>query len=131
MVNVPRNRPSHRQPRVQSLYLLVLPTTRDQTLILIYFYIARTRPGTDFPTRFETLLSQTQGNRPGSEPAGTISESESESESPIRVTVREVLKYSLTWVIIPSETVHACTHEMLRLTSQPSTITVLPKETTD
>lgn len=44
------------------------------------------------------------------------------------VTVREVLKYSLTWVIIPSATVQACTQYIERLRSQPSTNTMGPKE---
>jgi hypothetical protein len=47
---------------------------------------------------------------------------------PRRVTVREVLKYSLTWVIIPSVTVQACTQEMERLVLHPSTTTRFPKE---
>lgn len=50
-------------------------------------YSARTRPGTDFPTWLEKLLSQTHGQR-----AGLIST----VDFPRRVTVREVLKYSLT-----------------------------------
>lgn len=53
-------------------------------------------------------------------------------ESAKRVTVREVLKYSLTWVIIPSVTVQAWTQEMERAsTSQPSTRTVDPKAAID
>jgi len=48
-----------------------------------------------------------------------------------RVTVREVLKYSLTWVIIPSVTVQAWTQEMERAWSQPSTRTVDPKAAID
>lgn len=47
---------------------------------------------------------------------------------PILVTVREVLKYSLTWVIIPSETVQAWTQYIERLRSQPSANTMGPKE---
>ena len=41
-----------------------------------------------------------------------------------------MLKYSLTWVTIPSTTVSAWTQEIAREVSQPSTITVEPKEIT-
>ncbi|KAH7841321.1 hypothetical protein Vadar_028337 [Vaccinium darrowii] len=50
---------------------------------------------------------------------------------PRRVTVKDVLKYSLTWVIIPSFTVHAWTQDIERAWSQPSTRTVDPKAATD
>ena len=43
-------------------------------------------------------------------------------------TVTDVLKYSRTWVIIPSVTVQACTQEIERSRSQPSTSTVDSKE---
>lgn len=45
--------------------------------------------------------------------------------------MRAVLKYSLTWVIIPSATVQAWTQAMLRAVSQPSTRTVEPKAAVD
>lgn len=67
------------------------------------YYIARTRPGTDFPTWLETLLSQRDGQWSGvistvEEDDGVEEKSDSvgdELELPRRVTVREVLKYSL------------------------------------
>lgn len=67
------------------------------------YYIARTRPGTDFP---ETLLSQTDGQWRGvisaldDDDGDADSKSDDEGEDglelPKRVTVRDVLKYSLT-----------------------------------
>lgn len=67
-------------------------------------YIARTRPGTDFPTRFERLLSQTDGHL-RSDVTGVIpvvSDGEDErldfDDSPILATVRDVLKYSRTCI---------------------------------
>ncbi|KAI7997188.1 hypothetical protein LOK49_LG10G02512 [Camellia lanceoleosa] len=74
-----------------------------------------TRPGTDFPTRSERLLSQTEGQW------REVIDDEGKSDGedlPVlarRVTVREVLKYSLTWVIIPSVTVQAWTQEIKQL----------------
>jgi 3-dehydroquinate synthase class II len=71
-------------------------------------YIARTRPGTDFPTRLETLLSQRDGQwsevisafDDAEEDVDAKSEEEGEDgvvlPSPRRVTVRDVLKYSLS-----------------------------------
>lgn len=90
------------------------------------YYIARTRPGTDFPTRFETLLSQRkQGQwRDRTEP-------EKPEPFPKRVTVSEVLKYSRTWVMTPSVRVHACTHEIERSWSHPSTKTIDPMAVID
>lgn len=87
--------------------------------------MARTKPGTDFPTRSEKLLSQTEGQC-----RGLISTVEEEEDAQSdgwrrRVTVREVLKYSLTWVIIPSVTVQAWTQDIWRLWSQPSVTTVV------
>ena len=115
------------------LFNIDIPTARDW----IATYIARTKPGTDFPTRLQTLLSQTQGERRDSSEEDLISDAADdgdegpEVESAKRLTVREVLKYSLTWVIIPSVTVHACTQEIERLLSQPSTRTMGPNEVID
>ena len=84
--------------------------------------MARTRPGTDLPTRLERLLSQTEGQWCDAIPA--VEERSDGEELPRRVTVREVLKYSLTWVIIPSVTVQAWTQAMERSESQPSATTM-------
>ncbi|GMY08332.1 hypothetical protein FCV25MIE_03571 [Fagus crenata] len=100
-------------------------------------YIARTRPGTDFPTQLETLLSQRKGQ--WSEVISAVDDdddvepkSDVDGEDafelvavtaalpPRRVTLRDVLKYSLTW---------AWTQAMERARSQPSARTVGPKET--
>ena len=59
------------------------------------------------------------------------SDGEDLSVLPKRVTVRDVLKYSLTWVIIPWVTVQAWTQEMERAWSQPSTRMVDPKAAMD
>lgn len=108
--------------------ITILPAAADQKgRVLVY--IASTRPGTDFPARFERLLSQTEGQW-----RGVMEDLDEKSDGgdwgvlPRRVTVREVLKYSLTWVIIPSATVQAWIQEMEPALSQPSTRTVDPKE---
>lgn len=90
-------------------------------------YIARTRPGTDFPTRLERLLSQTEGQWRGVKAEVAAA---ARDWLPRRVTVREVLKYSRTWVIIPSVTDQAWTQVMLRARSWPSTKTVGPMAST-
>ena len=99
--------------------------------------MANTSPGTDFPTWFETLLSQTEGQW-CNDAADDISDDAEEDDvdgyslgSPTRVTVREVLKYSRSCVIIPSVTVQAWIQEIELLGSQPSTRTVEPKDVID
>lgn len=105
------------------LLLLYIYLMIKNTLL---YYIARTRPGTDFPTRFETLLSQRKEGQ-------WRDRTEAEKSDPFlkRVTVSEVLKYSRTWVITPSVTVHACTHEIKRSWSHPSTSTIDPMAVID
>ena len=69
--------------------------------------MARTKPGTDLPTRLEKLLSQTHGQCTElistvdevddlGEQSDDDGEDDDDDGGPIRVTVREVLKYSLT-----------------------------------
>jgi hypothetical protein len=92
------------------------------------FQIARTKPGTGLPARPENWLSHTEEQCDG----GAISaERRPATTLPIRVTVREVLEYSLTCVIIPFATVQAWIQEIDVAASQPSAITVDPKETTE
>ena len=96
--------------------------------------MAKTSPGTDFPTWLERLLSQTEGQWCSDEAEEISDATEDDGESvelPRRVTVREVLKYSRTWVIIPSVMVQAWIQEIERVGSQPSTRTVGPKEVID
>ena len=98
------------------IYCILLYCVRLQ-VIGTFPYIARTRPGTDFPTRSEKLLSQTEGQwRDGGEGVDDDDAAEIDDEGDVvkselerRVTVREVLKYSRTWVITPSVTVQAWT----------------------
>lgn len=92
--------------------------------------IARTSPGTDFfPAPPLSLLCQ-RGMQWDLLPPAEGGRAAS-SGSPRRVTVREVLKYSLTWVILPSVTVQAWIHWtgiVLPLDQPwPSTSTVEPK----
>ncbi|KAM1099294.1 hypothetical protein ACFX2J_005876 [Malus domestica] len=75
-------------------------------------------PGTDLLS--ESLLCQTLWQVPRCD---LISGEDN------RVTVTDVLQYSLTWVIIPSLTVHACTHETERTSSYPSASTIDPNAT--
>lgn len=96
--------------------------------------MAKTSPGTDFPTWLERVLSQTEGQwcNEEAEEISDAAEDDGESvESPRRVTVREVLKYSRSCVIIPSVIVQAWIQEIERLGSQPSTRTVEPKDVID
>ena len=117
------------------IYCILLYCVRLQ-VIGTFPYIARTRPGTDFPTRSEKLLSQTEGQwRDGGEGVDDDDAAEIDDEGDVvkselerRVTVREVLKYSRTWVITPSVTVQAWTQAIEPLWSQPSARTVEPKD---
>lgn len=100
--------------------------------------MARTKPGMDFPALLESVLCQ-RGKQWNDDDGDDDREVDGDDdgevdgvdwfELPKRVTVRDVLKYSLTWVIIPwSETVQAWTQKIWRFWSQPSTRTVEPRE---
>eukprot|EP01018_Ginkgo_biloba_P000429 Gb_04215 [translate_table: standard] len=82
--------------------------------------MARTRPGMDFPLDFPSSLSQ-RGAQAWLCPT---------DEGLKSVTVIEVLKYSRTWVIIPSFTVQTCT-QYTDSSSRPSTKTLSPKAVID
>lgn len=90
------------------------------------------RPGTDFPTRLESLLSHTDvqwcdDDAEEIEEADFVDDDDAKSDwsgFPRRVTVKDVLKYSRTLVITPSVTVQTCTQEFERSRSQPSARTV-------
>lgn len=90
------------------------------------FQRASTRPGTDFPTRPGRLLSQSEGQWSDTMLLLLLLQSDW-SVFPIRVTVRDVLRYSRSWVITPSVTVQAWTQAMERDWSNPSARTVGPK----
>lgn len=105
--------------------------------------MARTKPGMDFPVLLESLLCQrgkqwneddeVDGDDDTDDDDDEADDGEIDGldvlELSKRVTVRDVLKYSLTWVIIPwSETVQAWTQKISRFWSQPSTKTVGPSE---
>lgn len=95
------------------------PLLFPQHVLLIPIHCrAKSSPGTDFPMLSHTLLCQTHVQ--GTDRAAVVEvDGPSAALSVLlsRVTVTEVLKYSLTWVIIPSVTTHACTHATDRRSS--------------